>query len=354
MKFDPSIRSLSKKLTSSLLCHYKPSSKIIPQIAKYIEKHNNFILTTHISCDMDGVGSEYALYMLLKKMNKKCIIINNEEIPEIIQPFIDTNCFQKIEEIKDTWQHVVELLEKDYFAFILDCSELPRIDLVGSLIEEAKCPWKSIDHHVLPANKNYLVDASYGATCEIIWDLYHYFKIKIPSNVAVPLYLGLVTDTGNFRYSKTSLRTHLAAGELTSYGIDTDYICRLVYENHTFDRLQVMKQVFNKAIFNKEKGYVIGEIIPDKIKKLQLNDSFAEGIVNHLLGVQGVYISALLKKTENGFLKASLRSIEDIDVASIASEFGGGGHKNAAGLYLKEPYKKAKKKLVQSIHKYLS
>ena len=243
---------------------------------------------------------------------------------------------------------------KGHFVLIVDSSEIERSGQVAAAFREAGCDFATIDHHILKAKKNYCIDAGYAATCEIIWDLYHYFKIPIPRLAAVALYMGLVSDSGNFRFNKTSFRTHLAGAELIGYGIDTDRIYRTLYEDFPIDRLRLLKKVFKSLDINSELGYVVGEVLPSMKKDLELGDSGNEGIINQFLAVKGIHIAALLSKTDENHLKSSLRSVGDIDVAKIAKQFGGGGHPNAAGLKIEENYRTAKKKLLQSIQKALA
>ena len=344
---------LSKALTKKLLPLYEPRSPILKKIASYIHSHQKFLLTTHVRSDADGIGSQIALYYLLKKLNKECWILNQEPpgkhlVEHLNQPIVDD-----FSRYQDNRNALIDKL-KSYFVLILDSSEIERSDEVGRAFSEAGCSFASIDHHILKAKQNYCIDASYAATCEIIWDLYHYLKIPIPKPAAISLYIGLVADSGNFRFNKTSFRTHLAGAELVGYGIDTDHIYRMLYESFPIDRLRLLKKIFKTLEINSELGYVLGEVLPSMKRGLELGDSSTEGIVNQLLAVNGVYIAALISKTNEGHLKCSLRSIGDVDVSDIAKKFQGGGHRNASGLKIEESYRTARKKLINALKAALS
>ncbi|MDH5717466.1 MAG: bifunctional oligoribonuclease/PAP phosphatase NrnA [Spirochaetia bacterium] len=345
--------SIFNKKTINLLSKYQPSNVILPKIAAIIKKNKKFLLTTHIGPDPDGLGSEIALYFLLKKLKKEVIILNNEKTPDLLS-FIDST--KKIQFLSDhelkqgLWDNKIN----DYFVFVLDCSELKRIDKVADLFIKLKLSWASIDHHLTPPEKNLFIDADYSATAEIIWDLYHYLKIPIDKKTALALYSGIVADSGNFRYSKTSLRTHLAGGELLQTGIDSDEIYRMIFEAHPIDRLILKKRIFSKLIINKKLGYVIGQYRRRTSKNLSLGDSPTEGVINSLLSVSGIKIAALFTETAEGDMKCSLRSVGNVSVAKIAEKYGGGGHKNAAGLRIKLPYRKARKIIIKEIEEYLS
>ncbi|MDH5720511.1 MAG: bifunctional oligoribonuclease/PAP phosphatase NrnA [Spirochaetia bacterium] len=342
----------NRKLAKSLLQKYRPSSSILPKIKTFIEKNKRFILTTHIGADPDGLSSEVALYYLLKKLKKEVIILNCEKPPELLT-FIDFE--NKINFIKDHYKDYNRWRAKlnDYALIVLDCSELKRLDCISNLIRDLNINWISIDHHLTPVKKNLFIDTSYPATTEIIWDLFHYMKIPLNKNIANILYAGLIADSGNFRYNKTSFRTHLAAGELLEFGIDSDLMYKKIFEAHPPDRLVLLKRLLKKMTLNKEFGYVFAEYKKNAGKNLDLGDSATDGIVNTLLAVRDIKIAALITETIEGELKCSLRSIGDVNVAKIAENFGGGGHKNAAGCRIQEPYKKAKKKIVAGIENYL-
>ncbi len=353
MSPDPITTKVSKSFAKEMLSSYRPNLPVLKKIAGYINKHQKFLITTHIKSDPDGIGSQIGLYYLLKKLKKECWLLNNEAPGKNLVRHLDDKIIDDISCYDEkNWTELVYKI-KEYFVLIVDSSEIERSAKVGEAFSQAKCSFATIDHHILKPKKNYCVDPSYAATCETIWDLYHYFGLRISKPAALSLYIGLVADSGNFRFNKTSFRTHLAGADLISYGIDTDYVYRLLYESFPVDRLHLLKKIFKNLTVNSKLGYVIGEIFPKMKKNLTLGDSSTEGIVNQLLAVEGIHIAVLISKTDEGYLKCSLRSIGDINVAQIAKEFGGGGHKNASGLKIRERYRTAKKKLLHSIESYL-
>ena len=351
MKALSSTLKISKKVAKQVLKNYKSDSKVIAQIVKVIKANEKFVLTTHIGADADGLGSQVGLFYLLKKLKKKVVIINNEAPPEYLSFIFSENLVLNINDLDDSdmKKHFT-----DAHTLILDSSELKRSDKVGQVITRLKVNWSTIDHHILPPKKNFFVDPDYPATCEIIWDVYKAMGETISPKAAIALYTGLIADTGNFRFPKTSFRTHLAGADLLSLNINSEDVYRAIYEFFPFDRLVLLKRMLNEAEFNRQLGYVITEIRNDMISDLNLGDSKSEGIVNMLLAVKEMKISAVLIETSDGFLKGSLRSVGDIDVAKIAKKFDGGGHKNAAGLKISEVFSQAKLKIAQEIQQYLS
>lgn len=339
---------ISSQLSHLLLPNYNPKSALLENIFNLIKKYDYFLLTTHISADADGLGSQIGLFFLLKHLKKNVVILNNEAPPEYLSFMIPKNTVQNIQDYQENNQALQELF-KNRFVFILDSSEIKRSGAVGEAIKKAQCDYASIDHHILPPNERYLVDPEYPATSEIIWDLYKYVNIKILPAAAIALYAGIVADTGNFRYPKTSFRTHLAGGHLLSLGINSDFIYRSLYESQNVDRLFYLQRILKKIIVNKKLGFVVGVVKKNTKKGLELSDSPSEGIVNMLLAAKEIKVAALLTRTKDGHIKGSLRSIGDFDVAAIAGKLKGGGHKNAAGFKAEIPFRKGRKIIVREI-----
>jgi phosphoesterase RecJ-like protein len=349
MRAEQSTRSLSAQLTKRLLSSYKPSSKVLPKIAQLIQANQKFLLTTHVGADADGLGSEVGLYYLLKALKRDVIILNNEKVPEYLQPLIPEKLVHYIGR-HDLPAEKAEQMMHDRFVFILDSSEPQRSEQVGEMFLRLKRPWASIDHHVLPGKKEYCVDPSYAATAELVWDLYQYLKKPVSKQAALALYTGLVADSGNFRYPKTSLRSHLMGGHLLSFGIHSDFVYRAIYESNPIDRLKLSARIYPKVeLLPNQVAYVA--VLQKDREGLELGDSGTEGLVNHLLAHRGLRAAALFSETEHGELKGSLRSIGEVDVAALAKKFGGGGHKNAAGLKMKKPFAEALKLVLAELER---
>jgi len=329
---------------------YKFNKKFLDPIVKLIEKHDKFILTTHIGSDPDGLGSQVGIYQLLKKLKKKVIIINAEKVPDNYAFMVSG---VNVKNTESDLQEIEKMNLAGYLLLILDNSEIKRVGKILEICAQFKCPLATIDHHIVDKQKNMFVDDSYAATSEIVWELYRYLKIPMSRETAVSLYCGIIADTGNFRYSKTSMRTHIAGGDLLDHGVNSDEVYRFIYESSPPDRLVLLKRILDKAVINSEKNYVAAFVKKSMFKKLKLGDTPTEGIVNQFLAVKGIKISALMTETPGGDLKCSLRSIDDVNVAALAKKFGGGGHKNAAGLFIKGPFMESAKKVIAEIEKTL-
>jgi len=350
-KIDSGIAKINQKYTRQILADYKPDTPVLKKVTAYINKYSSFIVTTHAGADPDGVGSEIAIYHLLKKMGKKAVIINNEKVPGNYQFMLENVKIFTVDE----WDLATKNMDfKKTFVLLMDFSEMHRSEKFSALVKNNKLSYATIDHHNFKGSGFICNDTNYSATSELIWDLYHFLNIKITRPVALALYSGIIADTGNFRFSKTTFRTHLAAGELLSFHISSDFIYRKLFESAPPDKIIFLKRILAKTILNKEKGYVAGFIFKTMFNKLKLGDTPSDGIVNLLLAADGIKIAALMTETPEGFLKCSLRSVDDIDVSKLAGKFGGGGHKNASGLFIAKKFKDAQLILLKELEDFLT
>ncbi len=348
---DPDIVKLSAKYAKSILKEYRPASPVLKKIAGLVEKHDHFLITTHISADPDGLGSEIAFYHLLKKLKKKVLIVNSEKVPSGYR-FIDPEGI-----IMNMDEHGVKMDHeglRKFFLMVLDNSELKRSARVYELASKYGMKYCTIDHHIVAKSPQVNADPTYGSTSELIWDLYYHLGIPIPQKAVLPLYAGMIADTGNFRFSRSSFRSHLAAGDLIARGISSEGVYRKIFESAPIDRMKLFQRILSEAVIDVKKGFIAGFARQKMFDNLQLGDSPTEGIVNQLLAADGVRLSALMTETPDGDLKCSLRSIGKVDVSMLAGEFEGGGHKNASGLFLKGPYDVSCQKVLAAIELYLT
>lgn len=342
-------------MLQSILSEYKPYSDIIPVIAQFIKKNKNFFISTHVDSDADGIGAQIGFFYLAMMLEKNVQIYNHEDLSDYLSFMIPDdfrNHFSRPSTREEDYKRF-ESVKHDSTFLILDNSELKRTGYLGEFLLDEKIDWFSIDHHDITGTDNIMVDPDYASTCEIIWDLFMYFEFPIPEKAAYALYAGMVSDTGNFRYPKTSFRTHLAAGYLIESGLDPNEIYRHLFENFSIARLALISSLSDKAIIDKKKGFIITEITRDLRESLAILPDLTEGLVNFFLGFHDVRISILIKETDEGELKASLRSIKEINISEFARRFKGGGHKNAAGLKISRPYNDAKAALLSEFEKFI-
>ncbi|NMM65696.1 bifunctional oligoribonuclease/PAP phosphatase NrnA [Clostridium sp. P21] len=318
---------------------------IMNNILKEIKESNRIAITFHESPDGDSLGSALALMQGLKELNKEVYILCKEKVPE---SFAFLPCSEQIEGLK------CDVISETECVIVLDCGDVKRINANLNL-ENREYTLINIDHHLsneLYADLNY-VDTNAAAVGEIVYQMLKIMGVKITKNIAACLYTSLITDTGAFKYSSTTLVTHTIAGDLISTGIDFSGIHRIIFENKKFERIKF----YGKAIENMELvGDKICVITITKDMLLQngnVKDTDTSDIIAFAMQIDTIEVALLVKETDSG-IKASLRSKSKVDVRKIAEKFDGGGHIKASGLAIKDKsIEKAKDLILKEIRNSL-
>jgi phosphoesterase RecJ-like protein len=298
------------------------------KIKDFLRKHKNFIISAHTSPEGDSLGAQLAFAKSIRLMGKKCDIVNADRSSR------EYEFLPGIESIKTRPR-----MKKYDAAIILDCSDISRIGSAVNFISEST-PILNIDHHV--SNEYFgdinLVDKDASSVCEILYLLFKQLNSKIDKDIAVCLYTGIVTDTGSFRYTNTRALTHFVTCELLKWKIDVVGIYRSIYQNLELSDLKFL----NRALANIRQD-VTGRIawvrITRKlIKKYRPKIDLTDNILNFLRSLKDVEVCVLLRERsgEGKNVRINLRSQGKVDVNKIAQHFGGGGHKTASGVTLRD------------------
>ncbi len=316
----------------------------LKKICASIKKYNNFLITVHTSPEGDALGAQLAFYNLIKKLGKDGTIINENELPYGYD-FLPDNKF--IRRLGKSSKYI------DFDCFVvLDCADLKRTGEVYKLNIGNK-PVLNIDHHVsnrIFGDVNW-VDPGASSCSEMIYKLYKQLRLPIDKGTALALYTGMMSDTGSFRYSNTSSFTHKAVSELLESGIDVAQVYRNTYENIPASDVKLLLKILPEIKF-----YCRGKIAWFKIKKELLKSGkpcidLADLVLSFGRAIKGVEVVVLFKENlgENNEVRVNLRSQGKVDVNNIASLFGGGGHKTAAGCTLHGNIDRISKKVLNKI-----
>jgi phosphoesterase RecJ-like protein len=285
-----------------------------------IKEANYIILSTHINPDADGIGAGLALMRALQKMGKKVDFITQDKAPR------NLSILKGIEEIKE----ISEVGEGYDLAITVDSATLDRIGDVKSLMTGLELV--NIDHHISnPAYGTYNLIKNISSTCEIMYDFIKELGAELDLEMGEALYAGVVNDTGNFSHDNVTKHTFDIAGELIELGVNNSKIVREVFHNKSFVALKVLGDAFSEMKFIPEKRFVYYYLPYEKLIELGATKEDTEGVVERINSLEESNVSLFLRGEKDGSIKGSMRSKEDIDVNSIASVFGGGGHKKAAG-----------------------
>lgn len=294
----------------------------IEPLIKEIENSNNIVIAGHISPDGDAICSSLALAMAIEKMGKTPIVL--------LEDFSST--YNYIEGKSLIYKENYNDIENIDLFISADCAHIERLGDYKVVFEKAK-KTVNIDHHI--SNNNFaslnIVNPKSSSTSEIMFEIINHIG-AIDFNIATALYTGIVFDTGGFKYSCTSKRTHQIAGELIEQGIDTSKIHSVILTIHSLENSRLLAKAINNIYI--EDDIIVSTLSMEEIKSLEATSNSTGAIISYLLDTKFVNIAIFLYEKEDGSIKVSFRS-KSIDVNKIANYFGGGGHILASGATLK-------------------
>jgi len=297
------------------------------QVLKEIRRGERFAVVTHENLDGDALGSVVAMHAILRSLGKDAVVvIAPEEFP--LPPEY------RFIALEGLLTGVPEDIEART-AIFLDCGNLDRNPLAPLRDAEHLL---NIDHHhdnTRFGTINHVVEDA-SCTAEIVWELMRRLGMALTPTIAEALYVGLVTDTGRFSYENTTPRAHRMAAELIEAGVDVAALYRRIYEDTPFEKLELLGRALSSARRFDDGSLTVAVLGADDFAATGADDSYAEGIVDHLRALRGTRVAALIREVRTGCRpgewKVSLRASDDeVDVSAIAREFGGGGHRRAAG-----------------------
>ncbi|NLB88540.1 MAG: bifunctional oligoribonuclease/PAP phosphatase NrnA [Syntrophomonadaceae bacterium] len=295
----------------------------LKEISTLIRSKDNFLLIGHNIPDGDCIGSMLGLYNGLISMNKKVMMFLEDVIPGIYHYLPGVNSISSLLPPQENIENII----------FLDCSDETRIseDIFEKLNKKATV--FNIDHHdsnTFFGDYNY-VDSKAAATAEVIYELLVEMNVPISKSIAESLYAGIVMDSGSFKYSNTSPKTHRIAADLLDKGVDLEKTRINLFESKPLEEVLLLGKALKN--FNiSPNGKIAWMLLPyEDIDEIGAHGLHPEGIINYTRMIKGVQIGIVFREVEPGLIKIGFRSKQDIDVALIAKEFGGGGHKQAAG-----------------------
>ncbi len=315
------------------------------RILQEIKKHQYFLLSTHANPDPDALCSELSLAIFLRNLGKKVTIVNADPVPDKYR-FLP----------RTSWiVHYHESLKVNCDAIIVvDCGDLERIDKVQKLLPSGK-PIINIDHHV--TNQGFgdanLIVAQASSTAEVLFDFFKFARFKITKDIAQLLYVGIMTDTGSFRYDGTSAHTHAVIAELMKYEIPVSEIYRRIYEQMQIEDIKHFGQVINCFDVRGGGKVVFVELTEKRLKQFSRDFDIKDKVFGFARAIVGVKVIAIFSQLERQLTRVNFRSQDQFDVARLASCFGGGGHKKASGCLLKKNLKETQVTVWKEIERML-
>ena len=308
---------------------------MLSQVVELIENKQSFGITTHIKPDGDGVGSSLGLCWLLRSLGKTAEVIVRGDVP------VAYKSLPGADEIRD-----VESIDKKYDAvFVIECSDLERPGIKGLEGEFTV----NIDHHATSEHFGTInwIDPTASAVGEMIYNLCKAIGGRVTREIAECVYMALVTDTGSFHFSNTTDRTLKVASELVKVGVKPAEISEAVYNNYPWSRIELMRQVLDTV---KRDGEIatLRQTLAMRAEAGAV-DGDNNGFVNIPLAAREILAVVYMREVGPDNYRVSLRSKGDINVARIAEKFGGGGHRNAAGLKIEGKWDEKERELVEAV-----
>src|SRR6476620_4461475 len=298
----------------------------VKAIADALRKHDRFLVVTHENPDGDALGSLLAATLALRQLGKDAVMY----LPGST-PLPREYAFMPLDDLvrerpEDAGERVL---------LAVDCAQEDRI---GDEAVLALAPLVlDVDHH--HDNTRFgglnLIVADASSTGEILRDVFAELGVELTPELAEPLYIALVTDTGRFQYASTTPKSLRLAAELVEAGADVHAVFQQVYESIEFAKLKLTARALERARVLEGGRIVVSYLLRTDFAEVGAAEPYSEGIIDYLRAVEGSELAALIReppRDEGPVRRVSLRaSIDELDVSAIARLFGGGGHRQAAG-----------------------
>lgn len=294
-------------------------SNAFQQIVDAVREKQRFVVTSHSRPDGDSIGSALAFAYAVRALGKEVLVVNKDAAPPPLMTFPGVADITIADRVTGEFDAAV----------IMECGDLARPG-VGGLDQYFLI---NIDHH--PGNTGYgalnWYDESAAACGEMVYDLIKALGVPMTKEIATHIYLAILTDTGSFHYSNMSPRTFRISAEMLEAGVDPVAVARAVYDSNNMGRLRLFGAVLNAMQVDATGRIAIVYLDHAMARAAGGTYDDTDGLINLPLTVKEIQSVVFFKQTEGDTYRVSMRSKGDIDIGSIAKEFGGGGHKNAAG-----------------------
>ncbi|MBU1007030.1 MAG: bifunctional oligoribonuclease/PAP phosphatase NrnA [Candidatus Omnitrophica bacterium] len=316
------------------------------QISKAIKEFNSFLISAHINPEGDAVGSQLAMASLLRRLGKKVTILNESPVPHNLR-------FMKGAE------EILKEAPADLnfeAAVILDCPDVGRLGNVARHVTGDKAIF-NIDHHISNVNfgKYNFVDADSSSTGEMVFELFEALDIDIMYDEAVAMYVAIMTDTGSFRYTNTSSRTHMIMAKLLDKGVGPYEIYGHIYENASLQDTNLLAEALGTIKVTDDGKVSWLWVTKEMLKKTKASLEGTEGIINFARAIEDTEIAILFRETgTEGRIKVSFRSKGKVDVNKLAGFFDGGGHATASGCTIFGTIEDVEKKVITKARRILN
>lgn len=310
------------------------NEKDIQIIQDLLATPKKIAIIPHRSPDGDAMGSTLGLYHFLLKLNHQPIVIAPNDFPNFLAWLPNSETVIVYENDKE---NVAKILKVQEIVFTLDFNALHRTGEMENILKDLTVPMVMIDHHQLPDSYAVVTysDTSFGSTCEMVYNFIVALDKKqlIDKTIATCLYTGILTDSGGFKFPKTTGTTHRIVSEFIDLGVENTTIPNLLFDNNSYESLQLLGRALQNMKVVPEHKTAFISLSQKELDEFKYQKGDTEGIVNYCLSIKGIVFAAIfIEHRDENIIKISFRSQGEFDVNQFArTNFGGGGHINAAG-----------------------
>jgi phosphoesterase RecJ-like protein len=304
-------------------------------LLELLKAAHRVVLTSHVRPDCDALGSELGMLGILEALGKDVRIVNAQATPANLA-WIDPQ--GRIESLAGGVKPA-DLADRD-LVIVLDTSAWAQLGAMAEVVKSQRDRVLVIDHHVSEddLSDRWFKDTSAEANARIVYEIGLRLKVPLTPEIATPLYAGLSTDTGGFRFPSVSGESFRIAARLVDAGASPPAIYRELFEQDTLPRLHLVGRTLAGARTAHEGRVIMSFVRQSDIREVGACPSDTEDLVNLTLAVKGTEVAAILIEQPDGRIKVSFRSRGSVDCSSLAGCFGGGGHKAAAGAIIDGPF----------------
>ena len=303
------------------------STTDLTAVAAVLRAADRVLVTTHENPDGDALGSLLATAIALRQLGKdvEMYLYGEAPVPREYR-------FMGLDGVLRELPADVE----ERVLVAVDCAKADRIGTNADVVDRVKSV-VDIDHH--HDNTRFgdvnLIVADASSTGEVLRDVFRELGVELTPEIAEPLYIALVTDTGRFQYTNTTPKALRLAAELVEAGADVHRVFQGVYESVEFAKLKLLARALERAQVYDGGRVIVSNILREDFEQVNAPGSYSEGIIDYLRAVEGAQLVVLIReppRDEGPTRRVSLRaSIDELDVSAIARKSGGGGHRQAAG-----------------------
>lgn len=306
----------------------------IKAVEELLSLPQKIVIVPHKNPDGDAIGSTLALWHYLKNRRQKATVVSPNDYPKFLKWMPENETILNFE-AKNS--QALAALQEATLIFTLDFNHFGRTGQLAPLLEASKAKFIMIDHHQAPADYADITysDVSMSSTCEMVYNFIEYLgdSDSITPEIADCIYTGIMTDTGSFKFSSTTSRTHRIVADLIDKGAHNTKIHTNTYNTNSPSRLHLLGTALKNMVILQEYRTAYITLSQEELDTYEYKKGDTEGFVNYGLTLEGIRLAVIfIENKEEGIIKISFRSEGDFSVNEFARKhFNGGGHDNAAG-----------------------